>query len=79
LQKLTLPNPLFEMQFGHIMVLHVQFHHCPSLHPTTHGVDGTKVKVKAHYDDPLWGVTFYYFPGVCMFERIPPKTFEKNS
>jgi hypothetical protein len=31
-----------------------------------------------HYSDPLWGVTLYYFLGVCMFECIPPQTFQKN-
>jgi hypothetical protein len=32
--------------------------------------------MKAHYSDPLWGITYYYFPGMCMFECIPPQTFE---
>ncbi len=36
-------------------------------------------RVKAHYGDPLWSVTLYYFLGVCMFEYIPPQTFEKIS
>jgi hypothetical protein len=35
--------------------------------------------VKAHYGDSLWDVSLYHFPGVCMFECIPPQTFEKNS
>ncbi len=35
--------------------------------------------VKAHYGDPFWGVTLYYFPRVCMFESIPPQTFERIS
>jgi predicted AlkP superfamily phosphohydrolase/phosphomutase len=35
--------------------------------------------VKAHYSDPPWGVILYYFIGMCMFEHIPPQTFEKNS
>jgi hypothetical protein len=29
--------------------------------------------VKAHYGDPFWGVTLYYFLGMCMFECIPPQ------
>ncbi len=33
--------------------------------------------VKTHYNDPLWGVTFYYFPRMCMFECIPPQTWKK--
>jgi hypothetical protein len=33
-------------------------------------------RVKTHYVDPLWSVTLYYFPRVCMFECIPPQTFE---
>jgi hypothetical protein len=33
-------------------------------------------KVKAHYGDPLWDVALYYFLGMCMFECIPPQTFE---
>jgi hypothetical protein len=32
------------MQFRHIVVLFVQLHHCPGLHPNPHGVYGTKVK-----------------------------------
>ncbi len=31
-----------------------------------------------HYGDPLWGVTLYYFLGVCMFECIPCQTFQKK-
>jgi hypothetical protein len=33
-------------------------------------------EVKAHYSDPHRGVTLYYFPRMCMFECIPPQTFE---
>ncbi len=40
-----------------------------------HFVDFTLIEVisqvKAHYDEPLWGVTLYYFPKMCMFECIP--------
>ncbi len=35
--------------------------------------------VKAHYNDPLHGVTLYCFPRICMFECIPPQTFERFS
>jgi hypothetical protein len=35
------------------------------------------VKVKAHYGDLRWGVTLYYFLGVCMFDCIPLQTFER--
>ncbi len=35
--------------------------------------------MKTPYNDPLWDVTLYYFLGVCMFECIPPQTFEKIS
>jgi hypothetical protein len=36
-------------------------------------------KWKAHYSDPLWSVTLYYFLRMCMFECIPPQTFDKFS
>jgi hypothetical protein len=32
--------------------------------------------VKTHYGDPLWGITLYYFPWMCMFECIPLQTFQ---
>ncbi len=32
--------------------------------------------VKAHYHDPFWGVTLYYFPKVCMFECISNQTLK---
>jgi len=45
-----------------------------------HFNDFTLVKViswvKTHYDDPLWGVTLYYFPGMCVFKCIPLQTSE---
>ncbi len=31
------------------------------------------------YNDPLWAVILYYFLGVCIFECIPPQTFERIS
>jgi hypothetical protein len=37
------------------------------------------VKVKAHYGDPCWSVTLYYFLGVCIFYCIPLQTFERIS
>jgi hypothetical protein len=37
------------------------------------------VWVKAHFSDPLWGVTLYYFLGMCMFECIPLQIFERFS
>jgi hypothetical protein len=42
-------------------------------------------QVKTHYSDlpapplPLWGVTLYYFSRMCIFECIPPQTFERFS
>jgi hypothetical protein len=33
-------------------------------------------RVQAHYNDPLWGVTLYYFPRMCMFECIRYQTFK---
>jgi hypothetical protein len=35
--------------------------------------------VKAHYGDPFSSVKLYYFPRVCMFDCIPPQTFERIS
>ncbi len=35
--------------------------------------------LKAHYGDPLWVVTLYYFSKMCMFKCIPFQTFEKIS
>jgi hypothetical protein len=36
------------------------------------------VKVKAHYGDPCWSVTLYYFLGVCIFLLYPTSNFWKN-
>ncbi len=36
-----------------------------------------KIWVNPHYGDPLWDVTLYCFPRVCMFECIPPQTFKR--
>jgi hypothetical protein len=44
LQKLVPPYPLFEVEFRHTVELHVELHHCPSLHPTPHGINGIKLK-----------------------------------
>jgi hypothetical protein len=33
--------------------------------------------VKAHDRDALWGVTLYYFLGVCMFECVPPQSLKE--
>jgi hypothetical protein len=35
--------------------------------------------MKAHYGEPLWGVTLYYFLKMCMFEYITFQTFERFS
>jgi hypothetical protein len=36
-----------------------------------------KIRVIAHYNDPIWNAKLYYFEGVCMFECISPQTFER--
>jgi hypothetical protein len=49
----------------YVMPLSILFFWCPSN--------------EAHYGDPLWDVTLYYFPRVHMFECIPLQTFERIS
>ncbi len=34
-------------------------------------------RMKTHYNDPLWGVTLYYFPKVCMLSVSHLKFFKE--
>jgi hypothetical protein len=50
LQNLALPNPQSIEWFQHTMVISIQLHHCPGLHPTLHGYDNTRVKQIAKHN-----------------------------